>query len=152
MLTVRHNVFPMPTLSRALDEMFKAAWGEPGLFPGQGSASRPFPPLNAWEDDGAIYVEAELPGFKAEDLDISLSGRELTIRGTRQIELPEGAEAVMSERPSGRFERTVRLSVPVAADQVGASLREGVLTLKLPKTPEAQPRKIAVRTADAQNN
>lgn len=107
-----------------------------------------FPTLNAWHDDKALSVEAELPGFNADDIDVSVQGDELTIRGRREAcQCPEGANVVRQERWAGEFERTIRLPFPVESDNVTAQFKNGVLTLTLPKPAEIMPRKIRVRQA-----
>ncbi|TVQ32740.1 MAG: Hsp20/alpha crystallin family protein [Phycisphaeraceae bacterium] len=108
---------------------------------------RLFPALNAWETPESLMIEAELPGFRMEDLDISLLGDELTIRGVRTETQTEGLNFRRRERISGEFARTVTLPVEVDPDRVSASLRDGVLTIELPKAASARPRKIQVRTA-----
>jgi HSP20 family protein len=143
MTMLRPTVFSLSPLSQQFDEMFKSMFAPAGRV-----ASRSFPPLNAWEDEKNVIAEAELPGFKMEDLEITMTGRELTIRGKRTIERPEGASPLMSERGEGEFVRTVRLGVPVDADKVTASLRDGVLTITLPKSEAAKPRRIAVNASN----
>jgi HSP20 family protein len=106
-----------------------------------------FPALNVWEDDDNLYVEAELPGLKPEDIDASVSeGDQLTIAGERK---PGGeGRPLRQECWYGRFSRTVTLPTNVNADEVEASYDGGVLTLTLPKMEEAKPRRITVKTAD----
>jgi HSP20 family protein len=107
-----------------------------------------FPALNAWEDDENFYVEAELPGLAESDLEISMADQStLTIKGQRkQPELP-GGQWHRRERAYGSFERSFPLPGAVTADNVEASLKNGVLTIKLPKAPELRPRKIEVKSA-----
>ena len=119
-------------------------------------AERLFPAVNASESDEAIVVEAELPGLDAEDVEISIAGDELVLRGsrTRQPEQSAGngekAAAVTwhrRERGSGAFERRIELPVPVDAARVEARLIDGVLTVTCPKAPQSQPRKVTVQSA-----
>jgi HSP20 family protein len=105
-----------------------------------------YPPMNIWEDDSALYVEAELPGHSLDQIEVSVAGDLLTLKGVRQVTVPENATALRRERGIGQFERAVSLPCPVQADRVEASLRQGVLTITLPKTAELQPRRIAVKT------
>lgn len=106
-----------------------------------------FPALNVWEDDAAVHVEAELPGVNESDLDISIMGSELTIRGSRTFEAPEKSTLIRRERATGAFERTLTLPVEVDGDTVTAGFVNGVLTITLPKAPSAMPRRIEVRPA-----
>lgn len=119
-------------------------------------AERLFPAVNVSESDEAISVEAELPGLEAGDVEISVAGDDLVLRGSRtgQAGRPTGdGEPPASltwhrrERGSGAFERRIELPVPVDATRVEARLVDGVLTVTCPKAPQAQPRKVAVQAA-----
>lgn len=103
------------------------------------------PAVNVWEDDENLYAEAELPGLRMEDLQVSVHGRELTIRGRRREIKEDDATYRQHERPTGEFARVLELPAPVDADRVNAVLADGVLTLTLPKVPEARRRRIEVR-------
>jgi HSP20 family protein len=102
------------------------------------------PPVNVWEEQEALKVEMELPGVKIEHLDISVAGNELSIKVDRPDVAQEGVTYHRRERPVGSFSRIVRLPVEVDADRVEADLRDGVLTIVLPKAECAKPRKINV--------
>jgi HSP20 family protein len=105
------------------------------------------PAVNVWELSDAVVVEMELPGVTHEKLDIQVLNDELSVRGTRGDSLPEGAVMHRRERRTGEFARVVKLPFPVSGEQVEATLRDGVLQVRLPKTPEAMPRRIEVKTA-----
>jgi len=102
------------------------------------------PPVNVWERDDALLVELEAPGVKSDQVDVSVIGNELSIKISRPEDAPEGVTYHRRERPSGSFGRTVRLPVEVNADRVEAQLRDGVLTITLPKAESVKPRKINV--------
>src|SRR5215218_3860234 len=86
----------------------------------------PYPPLNVWEDDDNLYVEAELPGLKREDIDVSVTGGDqLTIAGAREPCAPDGAAWLRQECGYGRFTRTVTLPTPVDSDEVEAKYEAG---------------------------
>lgn len=104
-----------------------------------------FPSLNIWEDGDALFAEAELPGVKNEDLDITVVGGDLTIRGRRGETPREGVHYHRQERSVGEFTRVLRLPIEVDADKVEATLAHGVLLIKLPKAESAKPRKIKVQ-------
>lgn len=112
-----------------------------------GIASRPWSgaPLAMWEDDDRIYVEAELPGVAGEDLDITVHDGALSIRGERKAE--GGRRYLYNGRSYGRFERTVMLPEAVDTDGVQATLKDGLLRVELPKSPESKPKKIAIKTS-----
>lgn len=108
-------------------------------------AVAPFPPLNVWEDDGHLYAEAELPGMKLDDIQVTLTeGDQLTISGERRWANPD-AQWHRQECGYGRFTRTVTLPFPVDADKVDARYEAGVLTLTLPKAESAKPKRITVK-------
>ena len=106
------------------------------------------PPLDVYEDKDHLTVKAELPGMKREDIEVSLHDGALMISGERKSETKqEGAEVYRSERFVGRFQRTVTLPSPVAAEKVKASYKDGVLTVTLPKTEESKPKQIDVNVS-----
>jgi HSP20 family protein len=103
------------------------------------------PVLDMHEDENNVFVTAELPGMKKEDINVSLHDDCLSISGERRNEWEKKeAEVYRAERFIGRFERTVVLPTPVAADKVKALCKDGVLTITLPKAEEAKPKKIEV--------
>lgn len=109
-------------------------------------------PLRAWapaldvrEDKDNFIIRAELPGLKREDIEVSLQDGALVISGERTVEkVEEGVEVHRQERYYGKFQRALTLPEPVAADKVKADYKDGVLTVTLPKTEEAKPKKIDV--------
>ncbi|MCA9124052.1 MAG: Hsp20/alpha crystallin family protein [Planctomycetaceae bacterium] len=105
-----------------------------------------YPPLNLWEDAGKLYIEAELPGFKLEDLDIYVTGEnQLSIKGERKpLELREGTWH-RQERGYGSFARIIELPNAVDSEAVEAEFKHGVLTITLPKRESAKPRRIEVK-------
>lgn len=100
-------------------------------------------PMAMWEDEDHLYIEADLPGIKDNKLDITIQGDRLSIRGERRRE--EGRNYLYDGRGHGRFERVMNLPEAVVADGVRAEMRDGVLSLVLPKRPEAKPYKIALQ-------
>jgi len=103
------------------------------------------PAIDMHEDKDNVIVKAELPGMKKEDIDVSLHDGMLSISGERKSEKEfENAEVYRAERFVGRFQRSLTLPAPVAADKVKAQYKDGVLTITLPKTEEAKPKHIDV--------
>jgi len=103
------------------------------------------PALDVFEDKDNVVVKAELPGMKREDIQVSVHDGSLSISGERKTEAKnEDAEVYRSERFVGRFQRTVTLPTPTAADKVKAQYKDGILTITLPKTEEAKPKQIEV--------
>jgi HSP20 family protein len=111
---------------------------------------RAFPAVNLWEEGDALFAEAELPGLKGEDLDVAVTGNELTLRGRRLPASGEEQSYHRRERSAGEFSRTVHLPYEVDANGVEATLRDGVLLLKMPKAASARPRKIEIRSGGVQ--
>lgn len=104
------------------------------------------PALDLSEDSDSFTVHVELPGMKKEDIDISLHDGSLSISGERKGEGKfEDAEIYRAERYVGRFQRSIHLPSPVAADRVKAQYKDGVLTITLPKTEESKPKQITVQ-------
>lgn len=118
------------------------------LFAPEVNAERTWhPALEVTEAAGEFVVTVELPGVKASDVKVTLDEEVLTISGERKYEGAKESELRLSERAYGKFERSVRLPAPVQADKVGASGKDGILTVTLPKTEEAKPREIKVAVA-----
>ena len=109
-------------------------------------AQAAYPALNLWEDSDKLCVEAELPGFELDELEIFVNGgKQLTIKGERGQVAAEGGVWHRQERNFGGFERTIELPHDVDADKVSAEFKLGVLTITLPKREESKPRRIAVK-------
>jgi HSP20 family protein len=103
------------------------------------------PALDIHEDKDKYTVSLEVPGFKREDINVQLEDGELLISGERKSEtVGEGTEVHRQERFYGKFSRALALPVAVAADQVKASCKDGVLTVTLPKAEQAKPKQITV--------
>jgi HSP20 family protein len=111
-------------------------------------AASGYPMLNCWADDANFYVEAELPGIDLNDLEIFVDqGNVLTIKGRRAEGHCEAAKWLRRERGYGEFARRMELPGPVADGGVEASLKNGVLSITLPKAAQIRPRKIEVKSA-----
>ncbi|MBW1691371.1 MAG: Hsp20/alpha crystallin family protein [Deltaproteobacteria bacterium] len=107
-----------------------------------------FPLMNVTEDPDSYYVRAELPGIKADELNISITGTSLTVAGERTIPAEnEEARYHRREREAGKFSRVVSLPSQVDASKVEARCVDGVLTVVLPKAEVAKPKQIAVKTS-----
>ena len=147
MLLRQFNALPLP-LDQFRSEMDRLINGVAGYVPQLNSvplaSQKPFPPLNLWEDAEAIHAEAELPGVDPESIEISVFGKELTLGGHREATAEEGVSYHRQERAVGSFRRTVQLPVEVDADSVSATMTDGVLAVRLPKSETVKPRKIKV--------
>jgi HSP20 family protein len=127
-------------MDRLMTDVFRP-WME-----GTGSG-RNQPAVNVWEDAESLKVEAELPGVKSEQLDISVIGNQLSLRVERPELEERGVTYHRRERPVGILVRVLRLPTEVNGDRVQAELRDGVLTITLPKAEAARPRKIKISGA-----
>jgi HSP20 family protein len=106
------------------------------------------PAVDMYETKDELVVAAELPGLNEKDIHLSITGDMLTLRGERHWNQETKQDTYYrSERWYGKFERTLPLPVPVQADKVKASYREGVLTVKLPKVEEIKPKEIKIDVA-----
>jgi len=107
-----------------------------------------FPLMNVTEDRGNYYVRAELPGIRADELNISITGNSLSVGGERTIPAEnEKARYHRREREAGKFSRIVSLPSQVDTSKVEARCIDGVLTVVLSKAEEAKPKQIAVKTS-----
>jgi HSP20 family protein len=105
-----------------------------------------FPAINAYANEDGIAITAELPGVKADDLDISVVQGGLTLRGKRPV--PDDAKAYhRRERQQGEFVRTINLPFAVDPERVEASFENGVLRLSLHRPEEQKPRRIKISAA-----
>ncbi len=143
---VRGRLEPLYQLRDEMDRLFSNAMSHPTVSNATRFVTgRQFPPINVWEDNESVYAECELPGVKSDELDITVVGNELTIKGRRGEEPPQGMTYHRRERGAGMFARTVELPVEVAGERVQASLRDGVLLITLPKAEAAKPRKVQIQ-------
>jgi len=132
-------------MRRVLDQTFGGFGGFGGFGTSPAEAVAWSPLVDIEEADDAYVVEAELPGVKREDVNIELVGNELAISGELKQRERKGALRRQTRR-TGRFEYRVGLPDHVDSDNVEASLNDGVLTVRVPKSERAQRRKIEVRS------
>ncbi len=112
-----------------------------------GSSRSTYPAMNVWEDDNSLFVEAELPGFNIEQLEILVIGEnKLTVKGERKRSEPGEGMWHRQERGFGSFSRVLELSHAVDSNNVDAEFENGVLTIRLPKCESAKARRITVKT------
>lgn len=138
------------SLRDAMNALLQESFIRPGgLLPQDGSAPLP---LDVSETEDEFVIRASVPGVKPDDVQITVQGDTLTIRGeSRSEEEKDGERWHLRERRFGAFQRSVTLGTPVIADKAEVHYEHGVLTLALPKAEEAKPRQIKIgRTALAQ--
>ena len=142
---------PLVTLRSEMDRLFDTFLREPlgtidWPFVGQGRWS---PAVDVAESDEEVVVRAEMPGIDPKDLDVSVSGRQLVLSGEKKESTEnEGKDFYHSESRYGSFRRLVQLPEGVDTKNVDAQYANGVLTLRLKKTPAAVPKRIEVKVKD----
>lgn len=104
-----------------------------------------FPPVNVWDDNDHVFVEAELPGCEQAELEVLVHGRRLTIQGRRTPPQQDKGVWHRQERGYGTFSRSLDLPSPVDSDQIEADLRSGILSIRLAKHAEVRPKRIIVK-------
>lgn len=102
------------------------------------------PEVDIYEDVEGIYVRADIPGVSRDRLDLQVNKDALTIEGEASIDMPEGMEAMYADIRSTRYRRSFVLSAELDTEKIDASLKDGVLSIHIPKRAEAKPRKIQV--------
>ncbi len=107
-------------------------------------ASQAFPAFNVWANDDGAAVTSELPGVRMDDLDITVSGKRIVIKGTRKDSEGSGVRYMRRERPAGDFSRSFEMPFQIDAGRVSARLNQGVLQVDLPRAEVDKPRKIVV--------
>ena len=124
-------------VDREFGRLARRTWGD-----GNAELAAAYP-ADIWEDEENVYVQAELPGFSKDDIEVTLEQGTLQISATRRVEERKGSQ-FLNERRYTRSFRSFTLPTPVEEDKVQASVENGVLHLTLPKRAEVKPRKIKV--------
>ena len=132
----------MITLREAMDRLFDDAFTRPlSLTPGW-----QIPAIDMYQTDNEVIIEAAVPGMKASDVQISVTGDVLTLRGEiRQNNKVDENSYHIREKRYGVFERQIMLPTDVVADKAKAEFEDGVLTITLPKAEEVRPKTITVK-------
>jgi len=129
----------MDHLQRDMNRLFNQ------YYPTRLRTASNYPAINIWTNEDGLFVSAEMPGVRVEDIDISVDGDTLTISGERgSDEVPEGAHFHRKERGFGKFSRTIQLPFAVNAEKVEASFKDGVLNITLPKVEAEKPKQISI--------
>ncbi len=117
----------------------------PRLWRGEERAPMFAPAFDVRETKDAFFFKADLPGFRQQDVDVNLAGNRLTISGKRQEEEVDDTDRYYCvERTYGSFSRAFTLPQDIDVEHVHADMKEGVLTIRIPKTEQAQPKRIAI--------
>jgi HSP20 family protein len=137
------------TLREAMNRLFDESWVRPRAgvqLPDVVHSA----PIDMYQTDNEVVIEASLPGVKSEDVDISILGDLVTIRGNSKAETEVSEEDYFRrEVRYGSVARELTLPVPVQASKAEATFNNGILTLRIPKAEEAKPKQIKVTAIDA---
>jgi len=130
-------------IQHEVNRLFDSFFGRPGQMP---SRERTWmPAIDMYETKDELVVTAELPGLNEKEIHLSITGDMLTLRGERQWNKEVKQDSYYrGERWFGKFERAMPLPIPVQADKVKATYRDGVLTVTLPKVEEIKPKDIKI--------
>jgi HSP20 family protein len=134
---------PWRELDRLQDEMNRLITNGRRAAIGQRTE---YPPVNIWQGEDGLAVTAEVPGFSLDDLELTVTGETLTLKGRRSAEPQlEGSTFHRQERHADSFARTVALPFAVDAQAAEASYDRGVLTVRLTRPEEQKPKKVAIQ-------
>ena len=138
-----------PTLWREMDRLqqdMNRLFGE--LSVNRVRRAPSFPAVNIWAGEDSALITAEIPGLSKDDLEINVTGDNLTLSGVRKFEeLPEGTRYHRRERKYGEFNRSIQLPYSVDVNKVKATFKNGVLKVELPRVEAEKPKKISVKAA-----
>jgi HSP20 family protein len=148
----------MDELRRRMEHAFDDYEGRGNEAPSRGASFEPFefgvsrtvatwPRLSVYDTGTALVLYADVPGMKDSDIKIEIAQDVLSLSGERKADAPEGFALHRRERAPVKFARSLALPCKVDVDKAAATVTDGLLTLTLPKTPEAQPRQIVVKSA-----
>ena len=144
----------LQSLRREVDQLFPegvSRWPRSQAFlPGR--SARQYPLMNVYDDGRAFHAEALMPGVDAGNLEVTVVGNSLTLAGQKPGFGEIEADRIhRTERSAGRFIRTIQLPVEIDRDSVSAEYRQGILTLTLPRSQSAMPRRINIQAGDTQS-
>lgn len=132
----------MARLKREMDRLFSGISGS-GSYT---ATSGVFPAVNIGENGDKIFIHAEMPGTRQEDLEISIEGATVTLSGERKTDGVGSVSYHRRERRSGSFKKSITLPYEVNAEGAEAHFKDGVLRMVIPKSEAAKPRKIAIKS------
>jgi len=128
-------------LRRQIDQIFDQINERPGYMRTRVGV---FPLINLTENRDTYFIRAEIPGIDPEDLDIQATGRNISITGERKMETDENAKYHRREREFGKFSRMFALPGDIDHERINANLKNGILTITIPKAETAKPKQIKI--------
>jgi HSP20 family protein len=141
-LTNRESLGELRGLLRQMDEVFRG-FDRPLL----GNGSDSWMPAELRDEGHALVLRMDVPGVVQDELAIEATQQSVTIRGQRSLDPAEGYQAIWRERKAQMFTRTLSLPCRVDVEKVTATLEHGVLSLRLGKLPEEQPKQVTVKVS-----
>jgi len=135
-------------LRRSLDDFMREL--ERPIASGSSSGSMmetSWPATNFYDNGNELLLCAAVPGLSEKEIDISCAGNMLTISGQRKLNIPDGYTPLRQERGDIQFSRSFSLPSKVDFDKCSATVKDGMLTIRMSKAAEAQPRRISVRSS-----
>jgi len=140
------------SLREAMNRLFEDSFVAPTLFGEQRGTTARSLPVDLYETETELVLKTPIPGVKPENIDVTIQGDTLTIKGEAQEDREQsgkekGVRYHYRERRFGSFARSITLPAPVQTDKVEATFEHGVLTLHMPKAESARPRQIRVNAA-----
>jgi len=131
----------MDQLQREMNHLFEVSDGKRVL------GTPKYPAINLWANEESQFISAEMPGIKADDINIDVTADTLTVSGNRvHDEAVENVNYHRQERGTGNFTRTIQLPFVVDTSSVEANLKNGILDIKLQRVEADKPKKIAVKS------
>jgi HSP20 family protein len=132
----------MMTLRQAMDRLFEDSFVRP---PHAWSEAGSYLPLDVYTTKDAVVIRAQVPGVKPDEVEITIEGNTVTIRGEAKPPKDEGTY-LLQEQHYGPFARSLEIAMPVQADKAEAAFENGMLTLTIPKAEEIKPKVIKVKS------
>ena len=140
------------SLKQAMDRLFEDSFVSPTGWTTLANGQA-MPAIDVYETENDVVVTAALPGIREDEVEVTLSGQTLTLKGEfKADEQMTRDQVVYQERRYGAFHRQIQLSVRVDGEHVEATYEHGILTLRIPKAAEVRPRQIEIRPAQKQLN
>ncbi len=133
----------MMSLREAMNQLFEQSVLRPGSYTSEGAGLGA--PVDVYETDNNVVLKAAVPGMKPEDLDVTITGEVLTIKGELKPEESSGKRNyIRQERQYGAFCRQLTLPTAIDANRVTATFENGILTLEMPKREEVKPKSVKI--------
>lgn len=143
------SITHLDELRREVDRLFE---NYVGSTPGDLLRGKRFPAIDVWEDGQSLFVQAAIPGVAMEHIEVYARGNELTLKGTRPSPCAQSTGILRQEQQTGDFDRTIPLPVEVDPERIEATLKDGLLTIHVPKPPLSQARKVPVHGQEIAEN